>query len=151
MSTLKPVIIPSVPIDILLISDNDNDGYLLDDALSQSHLKNRLVLIQNTNEVIPHLKECQKRFSLPGLIMLNVGIQGDASFDCLHKIRTSKEFMTIPIVVLTSNLAESTLQFSINHGVTGYFLSPVDPGQMRKVIKDVEDHWALLQRELGAN
>jgi CheY-like chemotaxis protein len=157
---VSEMIIPHVPMDILLIEDRDEEIRRVEEAVEATRLANRMVVAKNPAEALMYLRQCvavgpldehhQDAFG-PGLILLDVNMEGGRGLDVLHDLRTQTELMTIPIVILTDSLEETDLTCTMAHGVTGYFLKPMDAHQLRKVIKDVEEHWSLLNVDPCAN
>jgi CheY-like chemotaxis protein len=150
---------PHVPMDILLIEDQDEDINMVEDAVTQTELSNRMIVAKNPTEAMMYLRQCvaigpmdeQHDIISPGLILLDVNLDGHRGLDILHELRTDPRLMTIPIVVLTNSLEETDLNCTMAHGVTGYFLKPMDALQLKKVVKDVEEHWSLLTTAPCAN
>lgn len=152
--------IPQVPMEILLIEDRDDEIRRVEDAVTTMKLKNRMVVAKNPSEALMYLRQCvavgpldehhQDTFG-PGLILLDVNLEGHRGLDVLHDLRSDPHLMTIPIVILTDSLEETDLTCTMAHGVTGYFLKPMDAAQLRKVVRDVEEHWTLLAAEPCAN
>jgi len=152
--------IPQVPMDILLIEDRDDEIRRVEDAVNTMKLKNRMVVAKNPSEALMYLRQCvavgpfdeHHQDALgPGLILLDVNLEGHRGLDVLHDLRSDPHLMTIPIVILTDSLEETDLTCTMAHGVTGYFLKPMDAAQLRKVVRDVEEHWTLLAAEPCAN
>ncbi len=148
-----------VPMDILLIEDRDEAIEMVEGAIQETRLRNRMVVARTHLEALHYLRhtvsfgpfDLEHGLTKPGLILLDINMNGQQGFEVLHEIRTDPKLMTIPVVVLTDNLQESDLAYTISHGVTGYFLKPMDPTQLRKVVRDVEDHWNLLWAAPCAN
>jgi CheY-like chemotaxis protein len=147
-----------VPMDILLIEDCDDDISMVEDAIAETDLQNRMVVAKNLGEALAYLKQATSQaaakleeLNRPGLILLDINLHGEQGYDLLHEIKTDPDLMTIPVVVLTDTLEERDLTYTISHGVTGYFLKPMDIAQLRKVVKDVEDHWTVLTTPPCAN
>jgi CheY-like chemotaxis protein len=154
------MMIPHTPMDILLIEDRDEDIGQVEDAVETTRLTNRVVVARNPAEALLYLRQCSSLgpfdeehadMGSPGLILLDVNMDGQRGLDVLHDLRTDRQLMTIPVVILTDTLEEADLTCSMNHGVTGYFLKPMDAAQLRKVVKDVEEHWSLLSAAPCAN
>ena len=152
--------IPHVPMDILLIEDRDEEIRRVEQAVESMKLQNRMVVATSPTEALMYLRQCaavgplderhQDTFG-PGLILLDVNMDRQRGLDVLHELRSDPSLMVIPIVILTDSLEETDLTCTMAHGVTGYFLKPMDGQQLRKVIKDVEEHWSLLAVEPCAN
>ena len=151
---------PHAPMDILLIEDRDDDIEMVQDAISDTKLSNRMIVAKKPAEAMMYLRQCVAAGPLdehetenagPGLILLDIDMEQHIGLDVLHDLRTDPKLMTIPIVILTRSLEESDLECTMAHGVTGYFLKPMDSSQLRKVVRDVEEHWSLLTAAPCAN
>jgi len=149
---------PQVPMDILLIEDRDDEITMVEDAIAETDLSNRMVVAKNHGEAITYLRQATAdafeqldELRKPGLILLDINLHNQQGYDVLHDIRTDPNLMTIPVVILTDSLEEKDLSYTISHGVTGYFLKPMDMSQLRRVVKDVEDHWSVLMTTPCAN
>jgi CheY-like chemotaxis protein len=141
---------PRLPIEILLVEDRDEEIQRIEEAVNETELHNRIMVARNGVEALNYLRHTalidgQKvPDGAPGLILLDVNMRGKRGFDVLHELRSDPKLMTIPIVILTDSLDTTDLACTLAHGVTGYFLKPMDPEQLERVVKDVEEHWSLL-------
>jgi CheY-like chemotaxis protein len=150
---------PHIPMDILLIEDRSEDIHMVEQAMTTNQLANRVIVAKNAIEATMYLRQCaavgpldeHHELNSPGLILLDVNMSEHRGLDILHDLRTDNKLMTIPIVILTNSLEETDLACTMSHGVTGYFLKPMDAAQLRKVVKDVEEHWSLLTTAPCAN
>jgi CheY-like chemotaxis protein len=150
---------PHVPMDILLIEDEDEEISIIEEAVTETNLSNRMIVARNPGEAMMYLRQCaavgpmdeQHDVNSPGLILLDVDLEQRRGLDILHDLRSDPKLMTIPIVILTDSLEDTDLNCTMAHGVTGYFLKPMDPDQLKKVVKDVEEHWTLLTTPPCAN
>jgi CheY-like chemotaxis protein len=151
---------PQIPMDIMLIEDRDDDIGMVEEAINRTQLSNRMIVARNPHEALMYLRQCaavgpyeemSDVIKTPGLILIDVNMEERRGLDILHDLRSDIHLMTIPIVILTDSLEETDLACTMAHGVTGYFLKPMDAAQLRKVIKDVEEHWSLLTTAPCAN
>ena len=149
---------PHVPIEILLVEDQDDEIERIEEAIGATELHNRMVVARNGIEALLYLRQSalaqrdgMRNSPPPGLILLDVNMEGKRGFDVLHELRTDPHLMTIPVVILTDSLDSTDLACTMSHGVTGYFLKPMDGAQLQKVVKDVEEHWSLLSAAPCAN
>jgi CheY-like chemotaxis protein len=149
----------TAPMEILLIEDEEEEICRVEQAITENKLNNRVVVAKSTIEALSYLRQSvavgpydyQYDFGQPGLILLDINMGAKRGFDILHDLRTDPKLMTIPVVILTSSLEETDLACSMAHGVTGYFLKPMDMTQFKKIVRDVEEHWSLLRNAPCAN
>ena len=138
---------PRLPIEILLVEDRDDEIKRIEQAVSAMELANRMIVARNGIEALLYLR----KLTAPGLVLLDVNMSEKRGFDVLHELRSDPQLMTIPVVILTDSLDTTDLACTLSHGVTGYFLKPMDAEQLEKVVKDVEEHWSLLLTAPCAN
>lgn len=158
--TGTPMETPTVPMDILLVEDQEEEISRVEEAVNECELQNRMIVMKNTLDALVYLRQTASGEEFysdtddhhpPGLILLDANMAGKRGFDFLHDIRCDPKLMTIPIIILTNSLEETDLACSMAHGVTGYFLKPMDANQLKKVVSDVEEHWSLLSISPCAN
>lgn len=144
--------------DILLIEDQDEQVLQVQEALEECKLKNHVIVMKRPMDALVYLRQVmssgpldQTNFVPPGLIFLDVDMRNQRGFELLHDLRSDPTLMTIPIVILTDSLEKTDLACSMNHGVTGYFLKPMEASQLKKVVRDVEEHWTVLGQAPCAN
>ena len=149
---------PRLPIEILLVEDRDDEIERIERAVNEAELHNRILVARNGVEALNYLRQSAEPNgavkaggTTPGLILLDVNMSGKRGFDVLHELRCDPSLMTIPVVILTDSLDTTDLACTLAHGVTGYFLKPMDANQLEQVIKDVEEHWSLLLMDPSAN
>lgn len=145
------------PIDVLVFSPRQNDIDDVLEAADAEQLPNVLVCFNSMEETLAYLRAATRRGSsealdeipMPGLAIVQVDTaEGQA---LLHEMRTDATLMCTPVVVTMGGMEDAALELAIRHGVTGYFLAPVDPEKLRAVIRDVEDHWHLLMNPPCSN
>ena len=153
----RAMITPRLPIEILLVEDRDDEIQQFEHAVTETALHNRIMVARNGVEALAYLRRLtmpdgsKVPDGAPGLILLDVNMREKRGFDVLHELRSDPVLMTIPIVILTDSLDTTDLACTLAHGVTGYFLKPMDPEQLERVVRDVEEHWSLLMVDPSAN
>ena len=151
------MITPRLPIEILLVEDRDDEIERIEQAVNETALHNRIWVARNGVAAMSYLRQTGgtngngSLEAAPGLILLDVNMSGKRGFDVLHELRSDPKLMTIPIVILTDSLDTMDLACTLAHGVTGYFLKPMDATQLEQVVKDLEEHWSLLLMDPSVN
>lgn len=145
--------VPPVPMIIVCASNDENNITNIENCLSSMgearHLIEKIIFSPSFVDTKREIRESIINDCQPGLIFIDT--QMPDALDLLHDLRSNNDLMTIPIVMLTDSLEETDLTCTMAHGVTGYFLKPVEAVQLRKVIRDIEEHFALLATQLCAN
>lgn len=146
------------PFNVLVFSSYASLLADFEQAATEAEIENRLVKATTEVGTISHLRRSAWDSVDPtdgdgsdrvGLVFID--LQSPDAHELLHRMRTTRETMPIPVVIITDGLDEADLHYTISHGVTGYFLNPIDPIQLRKVVRDVQDHCNLLYNAPCAN
>lgn len=131
-------------IDILLVEDNPDDVELTLEALSQTKLANRVVVVEDGVEAMAYLKREGKYAEVatrPSLILLDLNMPRKDGREVLEEIKRDSELSTIPVVILTTSQAEEDIIRSYQLHCNCYISKPVDLAQFMKVVKSIDDFW----------
>jgi CheY-like chemotaxis protein len=78
------------------------------------------------------------------LILLDLKMPKMDGLEVLRQVKSSEEFKTIPIVVLTSSREEQDLVRSYALGVNAYVVKPVDFHDFVEAVKLLGGFWAVV-------
>src|SRR5580765_7009008 len=97
---------------ILLADDDADDRLLVQDALSECKLPERLRCVENGEELMNYLLRREKYGApdaapRPGLILLDLNMPRKDGREALREIRAHPELRRIPVVVLTTSKADT--------------------------------------------
>ena len=131
------------PINILLIEDNPGDAELVRIALEQAKLYNQLLVVGDGEKAIALLRRQApyQDIQRPELILLDLNLPIKNGFEVLSEIKSDKELMRIPVVVLTSSQAEEDILKSYNLHANCFITKPLDLNQFLNVIGSIETFW----------
>ena len=131
------------PINILLIEDNPGDAELVRIALEQAKLYNQLLVVGDGEKAIALLRQQApyEDIQRPELILLDLNLPRKSGFEVLSEIKSDKELMRIPVVVLTSSQAEEDILKSYNLHANCFITKPLDLNQFLNVIGSIETFW----------
>ena len=122
------------PIDILLIEDDPGDVLLTREAFADHKLRNRLIVFGDGREALRYLR----RGPLPDLILLDLNLPSLDGRALLSTLSEDPALAGIPVVILTSSLAERDIMRARQLHVAGYIVKPVDFTRLIEVVKQVE-------------
>lgn len=74
---------------------------------------------------------------VPDLVLLDLGMPLKSGVEFLEKLRESKTYGAIPVVVISSSNDKDMVARLIKLGISGYILKPLDYEKTFKVINDV--------------
>ncbi len=73
----------------------------------------------------------------PDLVLLDIGMPLRGGVEFLEKLRESKTYASIPVIVISSSKDKDIVAKLIGLGISGYILKPLDYEKTFKIISDV--------------
>lgn len=139
-------------IEILVVEDNPGDARLIEEALKDSKLRNKLKVVTDGVEAMDYLqhKGKYKDSNLPDLILLDLNLPKKDGREVLAEIKNDPELKKIPVVIMTISQAEEDILKSYNLHANCYINKPIDLNQFLKVVRSIEEFWFTIVK-LPAN
>lgn len=133
-------------VKILLVEDNPGDVRLTMEAFKDGKICNHLDVVMDGEEALAFLRREGKyaNESLPNLILLDLNLPKKDGREVLMDIKNDKELKRIPVVVLTTSVAEKDILKSYDLHANCYITKPVDFDQFITVVKSIEDFWLTI-------
>lgn len=131
------------PVNILLVEDNLGDVRLTQEALKEGKVINNLSVARDGEEAMEFLWRKGKYANAirPDLILLDLNMPKKDGRAVLMDIKNDEELRSIPVVVLTTSVAEQDILKAYNLHANCYITKPVDLGQFIEVVKNINDFW----------
>lgn len=140
---------PGEPVDILMADDDADDRLMADKAFQVARLENGLRFVQDGEELMDYLLH-RGEFSdatmhpLPGLILLDLNMPRKDGREALKEIKAHPQLQRIPVVVLTTSIAEADILRSYDLGVNSFITKPVTFQGLVDAMKLVTNYWFQL-------
>ncbi|MBP1722690.1 MAG: Two-component system response regulator [Deltaproteobacteria bacterium] len=136
------------PIHILMAEDNPDDIELTIEALKDSRVRNRLIVVKDGEEAISYLQGNGKyqHAVRPDLILLDLNMPKKNGRDVLREIKNDPKLRRIPVVILTTSQEEDDIAYTYDLHANCYITKPLDFNQFLKVVKSIEDFWLTVVR-----
>jgi CheY-like chemotaxis protein len=112
---------PAKQFCILLADDDDDDTFLFREALEQIQVKAKLVVAENGMKLMDIL---QGNDAKPDLIFLDMNMPVKNGLECLQEIRESEELLHIPVVILSTSVADYPIELAYTAGANLYIQKP---------------------------
>ncbi len=125
-------------VQILIADDDPEDRLLIKDALQESHLLNELVFVNDGEELMAYLRSTPV---LPGIILLDLNMPRMDGREALKEIKSHPHLKQIPVVVLTTSIAEEDIFRTYNLGVNSFITKPVKFTSLVTIMKDLGRYW----------
>lgn len=130
-------------IDILLIEDNPGDTKLVQKAFEIGRLANRIFHVENGEEALDYLfrRGPYVNASRPDIILLDLNMPGVDGRQVLSEIKGDDRLKTIPVIIMTSSMAEQDILESYELHANCYITKPVNVQDFIEVVKTIDQFW----------
>lgn len=122
----------NAPVHILLADDDDDDTSLFQEALEQVPTSTRLDVAENGMELMSILERLKAK---PDLIFLDMNMPVKNGMECLTEIRNSASYKDIPVVILSTSIADYLIQSAYQAGANLYIQKPNSFSGLINIIK----------------
>jgi two-component system, chemotaxis family, response regulator Rcp1 len=139
-------------VDILLVEDNPGDIRLTQEILKESKIHNNLNVVMDGVEAMEYLRKegNYKNAVRPDIILLDLNLPKKNGKEVLAEVKTDPDLKRIPVVVLTTSVAEQDILKTYDLYANCYITKPIDLDQFITVVKLIEDFWLTIVK-LPAN
>lgn len=136
----------ATPIEILLVEDSPGDVRLTQEALRTAKVQNNLTIVSDGVEATSFLLRQGKYADAPrpDLILLDLNLPKKSGREVLEEIKVDPSLKSIPVVILTTSVAEEDILRSYQLYANCYITKPVDLDQFLKVIKTIDNFWLAI-------
>ena len=126
---------------ILLVEDDKVDAMTVKRALKEVNVKNKLIVVENGEEALTHLRNDQN--GRPCIILLDLNMPKMNGIEFLKVAKNEDKIKSIPVVVLATSKADQDRLDSFKFSVAGYMIKPVDYMQFVETVKTIKLYWTL--------
>jgi CheY-like chemotaxis protein len=135
------------PKSILLAEDSPNDVEMTLAALSEYHLVNQVIVVENGEEALDYLY-CRGRYANrtdgnPVVILLDLKMPKVDGLEVLKTIKGDEKLKTVPVVMLTSSREEQDVVKSYRYGANAYVVKPVGFQQFVDAVRQLGAFWTV--------
>ncbi len=134
------------PIIILLADDDAEDREMTRKALDKNQLANELYCVTDGEELMDFLHH-RGAFAppalspVPGLILLDLNMPRKDGHEALAEIKADPLLRRIPVVVMTTSLAERDISRTYDLGTNSYIAKPVTLAALTEIMKVLGQYW----------
>jgi two-component system, chemotaxis family, response regulator Rcp1 len=143
---ITPTSAPTV--DILLVEDSPGDVRLTREALRDSRIATRLHVTGDGEEALAFLRRegVHKHAPTPSLVLLDLNLPRLDGRDLLRIMKSDPDLTRIPVVVLTTSVAEADVRSVYDVGGNCYVTKPLDYDGFVDVMRRIEEFWLTIVR-----
>jgi CheY-like chemotaxis protein len=131
---------------ILLVEDNEDDVFLMQNALAMAEVKTRLEVVRDGQEALHYLSGTagftdRARFPFPGLILLDLKLPYRSGLDILAWMRQEANLPPAIVVVLTSSDEPADLKTAYGLGANTYLVKPPTASMICDIVTAFKLDW----------
>ncbi|MFH1752913.1 MAG: response regulator [Candidatus Omnitrophota bacterium] len=148
----------SVPLNLLLVEDNETDIKIAQRAFAKSELKTNVYIAHDGEEALQFIRnegkyKDKKLYPRPGIILLDIKMPKKDGFQVLKELKSDPQYDFIPVIMLTSSKDEEDIVKSYRSGAASFIQKPISYDNFIKVVDNFNYYWHIINRlpnpELG--
>jgi CheY-like chemotaxis protein len=130
-------------VKILLVEDNPADARLVKEAFKYFKIENKIFVVDDGLEAMKFLKNEEKYMDVPkpDIILLDLNLPRKDGREVLKEIKEDEDLKLIPVVILTTSIAQEDILGTYKNNANCYITKPVDLDQFISVIQSIQDFW----------
>jgi two-component system, chemotaxis family, response regulator Rcp1 len=143
------------PTEVLLVEDSPGDVRLTREAFREANKSIHLHVASDGVEAMAFLRHegIHAEAPRPDIILLDLNLPKMDGREVLAHIKDDSSLKTIPIVILTTSIAEADIVKSYQLSANCYLSKPVQLEEFESLVKSIKDFWltqvSLPVREQG--
>jgi CheY-like chemotaxis protein len=132
--------------NILLAEDSPDDVFLIRSAFKKSGFPDPIYVVTNGEQVLQYLRgegpySDRERYPVPQLLLLDLNMPRMTGFEVLSWIRERREWMCLPVIVLTTSFYGPEIKRAYDLGANSFITKPPEFSQLMASLKEVGEHW----------
>ena len=116
---------------ILLADDDGDDCLLFENALDEIAVATNFESVQNGEDLMDYL---HKTAILPDIIFLDMNMPRKNGAVCLTEIKSNKILQSIPVIIISTSLEQSLIEFLYTNGAHYFIRKPNSYAKLKFVI-----------------
>ena len=132
---------PDQALSVLLVEDDPGDVLIAREALAAGRLSTDLHVVHDGVEAMSYLRKAGpfEDATRPDLILLDLNLPRKSGHEVLAEVKQDPELRRIPVVVLTTSVAQEDVTRSYDLHASVHVNKPVDFDQFTEVVRQIDD------------
>lgn len=131
---------------VLFADDSADDRLLMSHAWKEAACSHGLILVEDGDEAIRYLAgdgpfADRAAHPLPGLAILDLKMPKKTGLEALRWIRASKEWRTLPVLLLTASLSPADAERAYLSGANTYLVKPSTMRELISLAGGIRTYW----------
>ena len=138
----------AVPLDILVVDDNEDDVLLLQESLRGQPSVNLLHAVHDGEEALAYLRREGPYAAAPrpGLVLLDINMPKKNGFEVLYEIKEDPQLRSIPVVMLTTSSRDADVLTAYSGGACSFVTKPVNFDHLKEMAGHFVCYWTSVVR-----
>lgn len=129
-------------VEVLLVEDNKDDTLIMMRGFEKHNLINKIHVVDTGAAAIKFINEFERDLKL---VILDVNLPpGPDGFDVLAAIRKNKRTKLTPVVVLTVDKDDKSIERGYRLGANSYMVKPVNFNKFAETTSALGFYWCFL-------
>lgn len=131
---------------ILLVDDNADDRFFVEQAWRKANIKNPLRTLEDGRHALDYLLGVgqyadRAHHPIPALLLLDIKMPGMTGFELLERLRRDERLRTLPVLILTASTAPSDVNEAYRLGANGFFIKPSSAQELVEMMAALKNCW----------
>jgi chemotaxis family two-component system response regulator Rcp1 len=133
------------PVEILLVEDNPGDVRLTEEVLREAKVATKLNTVKDGEEAMAFVRRegAHAGARRPDLILLDLNLPRKDGREVLNELKSDDELRRIPVIVLTTSMAEPDILMSYDLHANCYIHKPIEFEEFSTAINAIQQFWLL--------
>lgn len=132
----------NVPINILLVEDDEVDVMNIKRAFKKNQIENNLELAGNGIEALQLLNNDQ--IPNPKIILLDINMPKMNGIEFLTELRKDEKLRSIVVFIMTTSNDDKDKFDAYNLNVAGYILKPLNFDSFVDAVRTLKEYWGTI-------
>jgi CheY-like chemotaxis protein len=137
----------TVPFQIIMTDDDDDDRFLVGNLFSQHYPDCVLRFAENGHELIQLVEDTHA--AATSLILLDLNMPVMNGFGALRYLKQSPDFQHIPIVVLSTSREQQDIDKSYALGANAFLSKPASYSDLKFLVDRLHEFWLIVAKTPG--
>jgi CheY-like chemotaxis protein len=135
-------------LDVLLVEDDPGDALITREAFERSEIPSLLHVVSDGEKALNFLRRASdyRDAPRPALILLDINLPRRSGLELLNELKSDRDLLTIPVVVLTTSGAQEDILRSYQLHANAYVTKPVGFDLYTEAVRQIDDFFLALAR-----
>ena len=141
---------PSPPLKILLVEDNDDHALIVMRNLKTESFVSKVERVTDGVQALQYLRGIAPYESReePDIILLDLKLPRLDGHEVLSEVKDDAKLRKIPIIVLTTSDAETDKLKAYDLHANSYLVKPLQADELKKMVESMATYWGIWNRNI---